>query len=124
MDLAPNSLTKIMLIDDEHSVLFALRLLLEALKFDVLPYSSGQEAIESLVQGAKPDYIICDLRMPDLGGIEVLTLAKSHAPSIPRILMSAHATSEEIEAAQSIGLHGFLGKPFTVEELKQVLNES
>lgn len=112
----------ILLIDDEESVLFALRLLLEAIGYKVYPYNSGQAALAALSEGLTPDFILSDLRMPEIGGIEVLRQAKLILATCTRILMSAHATDEEVQSAKAIGVTSFLGKPFTVDELRQVLS--
>lgn len=112
---------EILLIDDEPSVLFALRLLLEALGFKVHAHGVPSEAIEALKSGLLPDLIICDLRMPKLNGIGVLTETKSFRPEIPFILMSAHASTEEVNSAKELGAFGFLAKPFSPEDLNALV---
>lgn len=112
---------KIMLIDDEESVLLALRLLMEALGYSVKTCSRGKEALIVLREEAEFDYILCDLKMPEMNGLETLQKIKEIRPEVKRVLISAHATTEEVEQARQIGIFGFLGKPFTVEELKDLL---
>jgi CheY-like chemotaxis protein len=114
---------KILLIDDEKSVLFALKLLLDALGYEVTDFCFAEEALMSLSSKQDYDLCICDLKMPKLNGIQVLEKAKSMAPSLPFVLMSAHAQNDEIEQAKNLGAHGFLAKPFTPEQLKAVVNE-
>ncbi len=106
-------------------MLLALRLLMEAIGYSVKTFSKPKEAVSFLEnnKNLEPqfDYILTDLRMPLMNGLEVLRMAKEFAPNTPRVLISGHATAEEVEAAKKIGIHGFLGKPFTVDQLKDLL---
>jgi len=110
-----------MLIDDEPTVLTALRLLLEALGYGVEAFPGGQQALSALRAGSTPDLVICDLKMPDLNGIQVLEQVHAHAPHIALTLMSAHALPDDVERAKRIGVKGFLAKPFTPEELRTLI---
>lgn len=114
---------KILLIDDEKSVLFALKLLLEALGFDVIDFNAADEALVFLTTAPECDLCICDLKMPKMSGLQVLEQARQLSPHIPFVLMSAHANQEEVGRAKSLGAHGFLAKPFTPEQLKAVVAE-
>ena len=115
------NISSILLIDDEPSVIFALRLLLEALGFKVQEFCQAEEAIASIKHGALYDLCICDLKMPKINGLQVLAETHAMAPSLPFILMSAHANPEEIQKAQKLGAFGFLAKPFTPEQLKEIV---
>lgn len=111
----------VLLVDDEESVLFALRLLLEALGYRVTWFSRGQEAINAISNGLEVDMVLCDLKMPELSGLQVLAELKRVRPELSMALMSAHATDDEVNQAQAIGIKGFLGKPFTAEELQTLI---
>ena len=117
-----NKAISIILIDDEASVLFALKLLLQALGYEISDYNSPVEALDYLRStDVKHDLCICDLKMPKFNGLEVLTETKKISNSLPFILMSAHATPEEINKAKELGASGFLAKPFSPEQLKAML---
>lgn len=126
MQAAPpqtNPIKEIVLIDDEPSVLFALKLLLQALGFSVQDFNGPAEAIQYL-EGTKPiDLCLCDLKMPKINGLGVLQEARKHRPNLAFVLMSAHASTEEIDRAQELGATGFLSKPFTPEDLKQLVEK-
>lgn len=112
-----SEIKRILLIDDEKSVALALRLLLDTLGFEAREFSAPREALIFL-GGADPvDLIICDLRMPELNGLEVLTEAKALRPQTPFILMSAHALEPELKRAEIHGADGFLSKPFSPDDL-------
>ncbi len=111
----------IVLIDDEPSVLLALRLLLGALGFQVKDFSSSREAVRYLEDGMACDYILSDLRMPELDGLEVLRASKRARPELPFVLISGHATDEDVSQAEKLGVDGFLGKPFSPDQLQRVM---
>ncbi len=111
----------ILLLDDEGSVLFALKLLLQALGNKVTDFSSPPDALKYLQDGGECDLFLSDLRMPILTGAEVLVAAKKIRPELPFVLMSGHATDDDIEDAKENGAIGFLGKPFRPDEIKEIL---
>jgi two-component system nitrogen regulation response regulator NtrX len=119
LNQTPNQ-TSIILVDDEPAVLSALTLLLETLSFRVTSFSSGQEALLYLATGGKASLFLCDLRMPGLNGMDTLAKMMEIAPEIPFVLISAHATKEDVRAAIAKGARGFLGKPFSPEELENL----
>ncbi|RIL03528.1 MAG: hypothetical protein DCC75_12860 [Proteobacteria bacterium] len=112
---------KVVLLDDESSVVFALRLLLETLGYSVADFVSPHDAIKYLEDGNNCDLFLCDLRMPEMNGIQVLQACAKMRPEIAFVLMSAHANSEEIATAKALGARGFIAKPFEPEELQKFL---
>lgn len=114
---------EIVLLDDEGSVLFALKLLLEALGFNVHDFQDPDAALAYVSSGKIADLFLCDLKMPKMNGLEVLKLVRESAPSLAFVLMSAHAGRDEIDSAQALGAAGFLAKPFTPDQLKQMVAE-
>lgn len=112
---------KIILIDDEFTVLSALKLLMETVGYRITEYSDPRVAVSEISDNLDHNLIICDLRMPHLDGLEVLSRIKSLHPDFPFILMSGHATDEDVKEAEALGSNGFLSKPFTPRELQTVL---
>lgn len=113
--------TKLILVDDEAGILRALALILSSLKCEVSAFGSPVQALEHLDTGAVPDAIISDLRMPEMSGIEFLQALRSRGSTIPFVLMSGHATAEDVDMARRAGITAFLGKPFPPQELLKVL---
>lgn len=70
---------RILCVDDEPNILSALRRMLSMEGYPVSVAESGQAALNLLVQD-KPDVIICDMRMPQMTGVEVLSKPASSAP--------------------------------------------
>ncbi len=121
--MAEHSIENILLIDDESSVLFALKLLLGALGYSVSDFTDPEAALCSLKDNPSIQLILCDLRMPKMTGLHVLEQATAQFPHVPFILMSAHAVSDEVQKAYRLGAKGFLAKPFTPDQLKETLSK-
>ena len=116
-----NRIERILLIDDEKSVLFALKLLLEAIGYSVTDFCDPEIALEFLRGDTASQLVICDLRMPKFNGIDVLRESKAARPNLPFVLMSAHAGQEEVTEAEGLGAFGFLAKPFSPEQLHELV---
>ncbi|MCO6430394.1 MAG: response regulator [Deltaproteobacteria bacterium] len=123
MSSEDNRISHILLVDDESSVLFALKLVLQAMGFKVTDFSLPLEAIAYLAEGGECDMCICDLRMPKMNGLQVLTEMKSLRRELIFVLMSAHAQRDEAAQAKDLGAAGFLSKPFTPDQLKDLVAE-
>lgn len=117
-------LKNVVVVDDESGVLLALKLLMQTLGFNVKDFPGGEPAIEYLRSGAEFDLIICDLRMPKSDGMAVLKCAVEMKPDSPFVLMSGHATQEEVDQARGLGAFGFLPKPFTAQDLKNLVEKA
>lgn len=116
---------RILLVDDEASVLTALKLLLQAMKFTVSDFSHAADAIAALNQPISHfDLVLCDLKMPGMNGFEALQRIKEIRPDLAFVLMSAHASGRDIEYALSKGASAFLAKPFSPNQLIGVIEKS
>jgi len=114
---------ELLVVDDEPGILRALTLLLSSLQVRVTALSSPGEALAYLERGGRPDAIVSNLRMPGMNGIEFLQHLRVHTYTTPFVLMSGHATTEEVNQAKLAGSSAFLGKPFPPQDLLRVLTE-
>ena len=112
---------KLVLVDDEPGILRALTLILSSLKCQVTALSSPKMVLEHIEQGGTPDAIVSDLRMPEMNGIELLFALRFKGVETPFILMSGHATPQEVASARTGNLTAFLSKPFAPQELVREL---
>lgn len=113
---------KILVVDDEESLVETLTVLLKREGFGVIPALSGGEAIEKLDE--RPDVVLTDIRMPKVSGIDVLTEAQSRFPDMPVVLMTAQASLQSAIQAVNQGAFYYVQKPFTNEELLAILNKA
>lgn len=114
---------KLIIVDDEPGILRALSLILGSLKCEVTALSSPKMVLEHLENGATPDAIVSDLRMPEMTGIELLFALRFKGVETPFILMSGHATPQEVASARGGNLTAFLSKPFAPQDLVRELEK-
>jgi two-component system KDP operon response regulator KdpE len=108
--------TKILVVDDDASLLKALRIGLTARGDDVLTAHSGTEAINQVAL-ASPDLVILDLGLPDLDGIEVCRRLRSFS-AVPIVVLSAYGDERRKVEALDGGADDFVTKPFGMAELE------
>ncbi|HEX7241301.1 MAG TPA: sigma-54 dependent transcriptional regulator [Longimicrobiaceae bacterium] len=107
---------KILVIDDETAILDTLRILLKREGFDVRTAVGGREGLERLAE-VRPDVVLSDVRMPGVGGLEVLLAAREADPTLPVILMTAQASLQTAIRAVNEGAFYYIQKPFANDEL-------
>jgi two-component system KDP operon response regulator KdpE len=105
----------ILVIDDEHQILRALRTILTEKQFRVTIASRGEEGL-ALAAANPPDIIILDLGLPDMDGIEVCARLREWT-QVPIIILSVRDSERDKVAALDKGADDYLTKPFGIEEL-------
>ena len=115
-------MARVLLIDDDQSNLDIMRKLLQIEGHEMVWAPDGEQGL-ALVRQLRPDFIICDVMMPHLGGYAVLETVRADPQfsGIPVLLFSAAMNDE----ARAIGLHRgateVLGKPFDLEQLRSAV---
>ena len=109
---------RILLVDDEPSIVKVVQKRLDVEGFDVLIAIDGQEALAK-AQTERPDLIILDLMLPKLNGYEVCRLLKfdQKFQHIPIILFTAKAQQQDEVLGKECGADSYLRKPFQAQEL-------
>src|SRR4030042_5275751 len=103
---------KILIVDDEPFIRKFLSKYLSGKNFIIETADNGEVAIEKL--NAEPfDLVLTDLRMPKMGGRELLQIMSENFPNIPKIVLTGYGTSEDIILALQTGAYDFLSKPIT-----------
>lgn len=110
--------TDVILIDDEPHLLEAGRQSLELAGLSVNCHSSGAEALETLHRQS-PSVVVSDVRMPGLGGLEILTRVLAMDPELPVILITGHGDIPMAVQAMRDGAYDFIEKPFAPDTLIQ-----
>lgn len=111
----------ILIVDDNPNMSSLLVEMLEALDYKAVIASNGAEALEKI---GKEDFslVITDFRMPNMTGVELLNKIKAHRSDLPVALISGY-NIEEFEDDELANLaDGFLGKPFMISEIDNLLN--
>ena len=103
---------KILIVDDEPFIRKFLSKYLSGKNFIIETADNGEAAIEKLNE--EPfDLVLTDLRMPKMGGRELLQIMSENFPNIPKIVLTGYGTSEDIILALQTGAYDFLSKPIT-----------
>jgi len=116
-------MNKILIIDDEESLLTTLEMLFDSEGYSVQTAGGGKAGLEKLTRDKMPDLLISDIKMPDLDGIEVLREVRKIDPYLPVVLITAHADKKEAIAACNEGADCFLEKPFENKKLLKICCE-
>jgi len=115
---------RILIVDDEPSILETIKFHLEMNDYDILSATDGMEALK-LARSKGPDLILLDLMLPLMDGYKVCKMLKMDRryKDIPVIMLTAKAGSvDEVEGYQS-GADAYIKKPFDLEALSGVVEE-
>jgi two-component system nitrogen regulation response regulator NtrX len=113
----------ILIVDDETSILSALKGALEDEGYLVSTCSSGEQAL-SYLEKQTPDAILLDIWMPGLDGLETLRRIKDAWPQTVVIMMSGHGTIETAVRSTKLGAYDFVEKPLSLEKILVLLKNA
>ncbi len=107
---------RILVVDDEASMRLALTEVLRRSGFEVTAVESGVAALSELAERAY-GMVISDMRMPGMGGADLLAAVQAQRPGLPMVMITAYGTVEDAVAAMKAGAREFLTKPFSPRDL-------
>jgi nitrogen regulation protein NR(I) len=116
-------MARILIVDDEANICWALRAYLEGEGHDVAVAASADEALKSL-ETAPPDVVVSDIRLPGMTGIQILERFQAVAPTVPVILMTAYGHVGAAVDAMHKGAFEYLHKPVDLVRLKAVIERA
>lgn len=116
-------MAQVLIVDDESSVLFLLREVLEERGHEVLSASSGVEAaaLGDLGKLEDVDLLLTDFAMPELDGLGLMARLKRQHPELPVVLLTARGSERLAARAIKEGAFDYLPKPFELDELELVV---
>ena len=113
----------ILVVDDELSMRELLDLMLSREGYRVSCAANGKEALETISK-KEFDLILCDIRLGDITGLDVLKAAKKKNPTVVVIMISAYASTEVAVEAMHNGAYDYVPKPFKNEELLETIEKA
>jgi two-component system response regulator PilR (NtrC family) len=116
-------LARILVVDDEQSMQEFLEILLAREGHEVVRCGSAEQALVAL-EADSFDLILSDIRMEGMSGLELLDRAREHAPDALVILITAHGSTEVAVEAMKRGAYDYLTKPFSVDEIRLVVEKA
>src|SRR3990172_2585465 len=122
----------ILVIDDERSMREFLSIMLEKEGYKVVAMDNGNDALDYIRKSGDPetgsghgfDLIITDIKMPKVGGIDILKESMSLNPNTPVIMITAFASTDVAVEAMKLGAYDYITKPFKVDEIKIIIKNA
>lgn len=108
---------KVLVVDDEESVVVTIKAILQLDGYDVATTTSGAEA-RAMVRATQYDLVLTDLRLEDGDGLDVLRAVRETFPETVTIMLTGYASLESAIQALRAGAYDYLIKPSEVEELR------
>ncbi len=112
---------KILIVDDEQSMLITLGDILETLGYEIITADNGYKAIE-IVKNDTIDVVLMDFKMPGLNGVETLKEICKINPSIKTIFITAYYDEKVLNEGLSEGICGICHKPLNIPQLLDFIN--
>lgn len=114
----PKTALRVLVVDDEESLRHVLGLMLGRVGYEVSSARNGREALGRL---SGVDVVLCDIRMPDMDGLQFLDALPDGAP--PVVMMSAYGTVDTALEAMRRGAYDYVSKPFKQDEIVLTLRK-
>ena len=113
---SPSSGPRLLLVEDDPTMVRVLRRNLEAHGYDVESAAEGRKGLERFAQW-HPDAVLLDLGLPDIDGVTFIREVRAHSAT-PIVVLSAREAERDKVAALDAGVDDYLAKPFGLEELR------
>jgi two-component system, NtrC family, response regulator PilR len=114
---------RLLIVDDEASIRDMLAFFFHKKGFEVMTASNFTEGQASALR-TSPDLVLCDIKMPDGNGLDLLKKIKSESPKTPVIMITAHTSTPDAIEAMKLGAVDYIAKPFNVEELALIVDRA
>ncbi|HEX2676053.1 MAG TPA: sigma-54 dependent transcriptional regulator [Polyangiales bacterium] len=110
------ALRKVLVVDDEENIRLVLRTLLGKKGYEVEVAETAEAALERVAK-QRPDFVLADVKMPGMSGIELCRELREKHPEITVIMMSAYGSVELALEAVRVGAYDYVAKPFKQDEV-------
>ena len=114
---------RLLFVDAEEELVSAVVERLELRGIDGVGATSGDEALYHLREGSF-DVVILDIKMPGIGGLEVLRTINRRHPEVKVILMTGHGSAKDNEIGRRLGAIAYLEKPVDLEDLLMTVDQA
>ena len=114
---------KVLLVDDEQEFVETLSERLNTRNYGSYPVFDGEQALE-LLMDELPDVMVLDLKMPGIGGVDVLRKTKMLNPDIEIIVLTGHGSEKDRETCMELGAYAYLNKPVDITQLTAIIDEA
>ena len=113
---------KTLIVDDDPIVLDSCKRVFEAEGFEVCLVPSADQALKVMKNNIF-DLLLIDVKMPERDGMYLIRAVKKQWPEVPIVVMSGYPTPETITEGLQLGAEEFIAKPFTPDELLEIVRQ-
>ena len=113
----------ILVCDDEELIRWSLSEHLKGVGYSVIEAEDGLDCLTKLERHA-PDLLLTDLKMPRMGGLEVLRKLREQGSELPVVVMTAHGAVDTAVEATQLGARDYLSKPFDLREAQMAVDKA
>jgi len=112
---------KVLYVEDDLSIMGSFTKILKKVFGEVITAHNGEEGLEAFKQNQDVAFIISDIKMPKMDGLDMLDEIKKIKPEIPSILTTAHGEYDYFLRAEDVGVYRYIQKPININELIEAL---
>lgn len=116
-------MTKVLVIDDDRDMCLLLRKFLERNNFEVIDFTSGKKAL-AWYEENMPDIVLCDLRLEDISGLEILQKMKSTNPALPFLIITGYSDVRSAVEIMRHGAYDYITKPLFPDEILVTIKQA
>jgi two-component system chemotaxis response regulator CheY len=113
----------IFIVDDSATMVMSIKSTLEMNGYKVETASDGVKALAKLTAGLKPDLMITDINMPNMGGLELIKKARAILRFTPILTLTTESQASMREQGKAAGATGWLVKPVGGEDLLKIIKQ-
>lgn len=113
----------LLVIDDEPNIAYSIEACLATETLKVISAATARKGIQ-MVRDLKPDAVLCDVRLPDMSGLDAYQQIKRFDPRVPVIIITAYARTETAIEAMRTGAFEYLLKPVDFARLEEVIGKA
>lgn len=110
----------ILVVDDEPEMCALFEEILSVEKAEILSARTGVEAL-AIARRTRLDLVLLDLRLPDVGGTEVLRRLRRLHDDLPVIVVTAYGSADTVRTSMRLGAFDYVTKPFDIQEIQRVI---
>ncbi len=111
---------RVLIVDDEEELVSALEERLNLRGFEAAGVTKGADALVYL-DNTPCDVVLLDVKMPEIGGLEIIKRIKEKKPGLEVILLTGHGSAQDVEKGMELGAFDYLMKPVDIDVLVRTL---
>lgn len=114
---------KVLTLDDGETVRQLISITLESVGFEVIEAENGIEGLRQIEKNPDIAFILCDLNMPEMSGMEFLEELNRQNIKIPTMMLTTEVKRDAVKRGKALGLKGWIVKPFDPPALKEIVTK-